>query len=56
MTNKPKKGDRVSWRGRLGRVSDDYWSHRDRYTVKFDDGSENDFGAASLRSEPEDAA
>lgn len=45
----PKKGDRVQWRERDGTVADDYWSDRDRYTVRFDDGSESDHGAYALK-------
>jgi hypothetical protein len=48
-TWRPKKGDRVTWRGQPGVIDDDYWAHRDRYTVRFNDGSESDFGAESLR-------
>lgn len=48
----PKKGDRVTWRGLSGVVDDDYWAYRDRYTVRFDDGSESDFSAESLRLVP----
>lgn len=52
MSWQPKKGDRVTWRGQPGVIEDDYWSHRDRFTVRFDDGSESNFGAACLRRLP----
>ncbi len=45
----PKKGDRVTWRDHPGFISADYWAHRDRFTVQFDDGSESDFGAEALQ-------
>lgn len=48
----PKVGDRVMWRDQPGTIMDDYWWSRDRYTVRFDDGSESDFGAAALRRQP----
>lgn len=48
MGYQPKKGDRVQWRGQAGTIDDDYWRHRDRFTVRFDDGSESDFGAEAL--------
>jgi hypothetical protein len=50
MTAPFKPGDRVSWRGRLGTVTSDYWRHRDRFSVRFDgDDHDLDFGAEALR-------
>ena len=50
MTYTPKKGDRVTWRGKPGEVVDDYWAHRDRFSVLFDGDREPlDFGAEALR-------
>lgn len=47
---RPKKGDRVTWRGKVGTVVDDYWKDRDRYSVLFDGSSEPlDFGAGALK-------
>lgn len=44
------KGARVEWRGKPGVVVDDYWRHRDRFSVLFDGASVPlDFGADSLR-------
>ncbi len=46
----PKKGDRVRWRDRLGTVTNDYWRHRDRFSVRLDDAEiDLDFGADALR-------
>lgn len=46
----PKKGDRVTWRGKPGTVTDDYWRQRDRFSVLLDGASEPlDFGATALR-------
>lgn len=46
----PQKGDRVQWRGKPGTVTDDYWRHRDRFSVRFDgDHHDLDFGAEALR-------
>lgn len=50
---RPRKGDRVQWRGKAGTVTDDYWSHRDRFSVLFDDSiMPLDFGAEALRLLP----
>ncbi|WP_341209839.1 hypothetical protein [uncultured Sphingomonas sp.] len=46
---KPKKGDRITWRGKPGVVTDDYWADRDRFTIRLDEGGETDHGAESLR-------
>ena len=48
-----KVGLRVSWRDRVGVVTDDYWRDRDRYSVRFD-GDEHtlDFGAEALSPTP----
>jgi hypothetical protein len=45
-----RKGVRVEWRGKPGVVVDDYWRHRDRFSVLLDGASVPlDFGADSLR-------
>jgi hypothetical protein len=48
MSEKLAKGDRVQTRFGRGTISDDYWAHRDRYTVNYDDGSESDHCADSI--------
>ncbi len=50
---RPKKGDRVTWRGQPGTVVDDYWRDRDRFSVLIDGDHEPlDFGAEALRLLP----
>jgi hypothetical protein len=50
MTAPFKPGDRVSWRGRLGTVTSDYWRHRDRFSVRFD-GDDHDLDSAPKPSD-----
>lgn len=48
-------GTRIGWRNYKGTVVDDYWRHRDRFTVRFDgDDFTLDFGAGSLRPIPQE--
>lgn len=43
-----KKGDRVRTKFGSGYIVDDYWRDRDRFKVRYDDGSESDHGAACI--------
>ena len=44
-----KKGDRISTKFGEGVVTDDYWSYKDRYSVRLNKGSEFDLGASAMR-------